>query len=314
MTFWTAPRARAAVASLGEVMSEVIIHAESLPTPNSTLVWQQRAAPLGGAALNVAWYLFELGWPARLVAGAGADDIAGIHDVLHPHTVSEADLVLAPGPSDQLLTVLTRNAHVSLYRLANYGGAATDALYDGAGTAEVIVLSGGRHPEVRAAYVRIVQDRQPSVKLIVFNPSYAVTEYNSAELREIVSGCDVCVVNRDEHEAISSVVDIEAHLPSRLYVMTEASEGATIMYPGPGRRYAPPVQREGVFLGAGDAFVSGLTFALHHGQSGEQAVAFAQRVAAPVVLSGRIRTALPPVKELHEAVAGGQTGTVATDP
>src|SRR6266542_2186626 len=107
------------VACIGEIMLESIIPVPTHPPINSTLVFRDDKPAVGGAVVNVAWYLSALGKSVRLVASISKDDVSLLEQELQNHPIDFGSLLITSGSTDHLITTLTPESHRSLYKLGS---------------------------------------------------------------------------------------------------------------------------------------------------------------------------------------------------
>lgn len=283
-------------ASVGEIMLECIVQVPRLPRPNSTLVVGPALGVLGGAALNVAWYLGRLGDPTSLVGPVGAHDLPLLRALKLPGLVDIRGVVGIPGRSDLLIAVVSGHQHLSAYALAQHPPGLREVLLRRVKPVEVLILNGSRHPVLRAVHVALATNpTRPDI--LIFNPSYAVYQYKRSELGRIVSAADITIVNSDEARFIRRVLGSQPILPKsgrdcRILVITKGNRGAEIRQ-GSFRESLPsPIRRQGLFLGAGDAFTAGFAHRYYRSRNPRDALRFGLAAAAATVEADRIRAPL----------------------
>jgi sugar/nucleoside kinase (ribokinase family) len=278
--------------SLGEIMIESIFETKSALPINSTIVARgtEKDLVLGGAAINVCWYLSLLGRPVRLVAPISNRHMKDLSSELNKSRIDLSCLIPNDGETDHLITVLSPEGHRSIYTLGTIPRNFKRKLLSQSRTGRITVLNGGRHQEVRDAFGELV-DRSRD-RLVAFNPSYAIYEYAPQELVKILKNCDVCFLNEDEYRfarKCSKTKSIE-HMPRRALVVTRSSKGAWMFSNDRLYKHRSTISREGVFLGAGDGCLAGFLTGLLDELPLEQALQRGMRLAALVVKRGRIRT------------------------
>jgi sugar/nucleoside kinase (ribokinase family) len=278
--------------SIGEIMVESIFNIDSDPLINSTIVVKSRREEpeLGGAAVNVAWYLGSLGKSVRLIAPISSHHANILSEELNPTHIDLTKLIRTHGETDHLLTVLSPQGHRSIYTLGTIPHNLETILLNQSKSGRVIIMNGGRHQEVRQAF-RSLSEKH-SEKLIAFNPSYAVYEYRQDELTEIMKRCDVCFLNEDEYRFVKAgpAGEVVENMPRLAFVVTRANKGATMFSSHRQYNVKSLLNHNGIFLGAGDACLAGFLTGLLDEVSLEQALQRGMRLAALVVERGKIRT------------------------
>jgi sugar/nucleoside kinase (ribokinase family) len=259
---------------------------------NSTIVAKSKEKDivLGGAAINVCWYLGLLGKSVRLVAPISNQHKRRLSKELSRSRIDLSHLIASNGETDHLITVLSPEGHRSIYTLGKLRRDLKRRLLSQSRTGRIMILNGGRHEEVRRAFTDIVRGRAD--RLVAFNPSYGIYEYAPQELINILKNCDVCFLNEDEYRfarKCSNARSIE-HMPRLAFVVTRSSKGAWMFSNNRRYNYKSNVDREGVFLGAGDGCLAGFLSGLLDELPPEQALQRGLRLSALVVKRGSIRT------------------------
>lgn len=296
------------VASIGEIMIESIFHVDDEPPINSTLVVKnQKGEPnLGGAAINVAWYLGALGKSVSLVAPISNHFITRLSKEIEASHVDLSGLMKAKGDTDHLITLLSPQGHRSIYTLGEIPHDLERKMLNYSEACRVVIMNGGRHQEIRQAFRDI--PRKYADKIIAFNPSYAVYEYSKQELIGIMKGCDVCFLNEDEYSFMKERVGKEAVecMPRRALVVTRSNKGAWLFSNNLQYNFKSLLNRKGVFLGAGDACLAGFITGLLDEISLEQALHRGMRLASLVVKRDRIRAEISKsdISSIIESVRG----------
>jgi sugar/nucleoside kinase (ribokinase family) len=277
--------------SIGEIMVESIFHVAVEPPINSTVVveGQKKIPELGGAAVNVAWYLGSLGKSVCLVAPIAGHQISELSKEITGLRIDLSGLIKVKGSTDHLITLLSPNGHRSIYVLGEVPLGLKRKTLTQVKASGVVIMNGGRHQEIREIF-RDIALNYPD-KTIVFNPSYAVYEYSSDELTEIIEGCDVCFFNEDEYGFVKGQVEKSVGgMPRRAFIVTLSSKGAWMFANNRRYKFKSLLSRKGVFLGAGDACLAGFITGLLDKLTLEQALHRGMRLAAVVVERDRIRT------------------------
>jgi sugar/nucleoside kinase (ribokinase family) len=277
--------------SIGEIMIESIFHIAVEPSVNSTVVvkGQNNIPELGGAAVNVAWYLGSLGKSVRLVAPISSRQFGDLSKEINGSQIELSGLMRVKGNTDHLITLLSPNGHRSIYMLGEIPSDLKRKTLNHVKAHRVIIMNGGRHREIREIFREITLSCPD--KVIVYNPSYAVYEYSNNELAEIMKGCDICFFNEDEYSFVKEQVGkaIEG-MPRRALIVTRSSKGAWMFANNRQFSFKSLLNRKGIFLGAGDACLAGFITGFLDKVSLEQALNRGMRLAALVVERNKIRT------------------------
>jgi sugar/nucleoside kinase (ribokinase family) len=280
------------VISLGEIMVESIFETDAdVPVNRTLVVKDEKAVAIGGAAVNVAWYLDGLGKTVRLVAPISIRHASTLGREFKKSKVDLTGVIKIKGDTDHLFTILFPQGHRSIYTLGATPKGLKRKILKAQAHERAIVLNGGRHQEIRETFTNLVSKR--SDVFIAFNPSYAIYEYDPKELLHILKNCDVCFLNEDEYRfAKQSSRESFEHLPRTAFVITRSNKGALMICGQRQFRYKPEAKHDGVILGAGDACLAGFLSGLLDRVSPEVAMIRGLRVAALVVRHQNIRTKL----------------------
>jgi ribokinase len=278
--------------SVGELMMEVICRTRVLPAPNSTTLIETVSPPLGGAALNVCWYLAQLGIATHLVAPVGRSERRSLQSMLKGLRVDMSRILTIQGHSDQLITTLTKTEHRSVYLLAELPLNSAHKIAELCPWAPLAVLNGGRHRAIREFYVRSAP--RDLGELVAFNPSYAIYEYSTEELDCILAKVDVVFINDEEYHFLRKRLPrkrIDKCLLDRgaPLIVTRGSKGIEVVHKTGTWRAPSKIKRKGVFLGAGDAFTAGFLSEYLNGKGLHAAAQAGLILAALVVRTGKIR-------------------------
>src|SRR5258708_15393110 len=278
--------------SLGEIMIESIFETKSALPINTTIVARstEKDLVLGGAAINVCWYLSLLGRSIRLVAPISNRHKKSLFRELRSSRIDLSHLVESNGETDHLITILSPEGHRGIYTLGTIPANLKRKLFSYSKTGRIMILNGGRHQEVRDTFCELVHGYTD--RLVAFNPSYAIYEYSPPELVEILKNCDVCFLNEDEYKFARQCSKTESieHMPHLAFVVTRSSKGAWMFSNNQQYKYKSAVNREGVFLGAGDGCLAGFLSGLLDELPPDQALQRGLRLAALVVKWGSIRS------------------------
>ena len=156
-------------------------------------------------------------------------------------------------------------------------------------------MTGGRHRAVRDAYLMFVAGH--GNQYVVFNPSYAVTEYSANELRRVLKAADLVVINDAELKYILDSLKLRqtARLTALIrgsLIVTHGRRGHTIFRRGETNRLRISGVETRNPIGAGDAFLAGVIRELVAGKNLEAAVTLGGELAARKVKSSSTRIML----------------------
>ncbi len=289
-----APAAGATVC-LGEILAEWIFRSPTGLPANRTVIAEKVGRELGGAALNVSWYFGQLGRSCRLVAPIGRADRETARTTLASCGIESGGLVPVPGDTDTLFTVLSKEAHRSVYALSSWPAGTRELLLERCSGAQSLILNGGRHPEIRDCYRTLA--RTGAAPLLTFNPSYAIFEYARDELAAIFEKAQVTVLNGQEFEFLErNLGKLEpqrlATNPPQIVAVTLGREGVRVLSAEDSFELPSFTSRDGVAIGAGDAFFAGFLHRFLEGAPLRESTRHGLALAAIVVESNRVRTAV----------------------
>jgi sugar/nucleoside kinase (ribokinase family) len=247
------------ITCVGDLMLELFASQVAGPRAQRTYKLDHAAATVGGAALNLCWYLNELKRSSTVVAGFGASERSRVEEALMKCGADIASLVQLSGITD-VLAVLPGNDLPAAYirgRITEQDSTAlADRLLDGG----VIIFGGSRHEVFRKKILERVLGFNSA--MFIFSPSYSIYDFECEELRNFVLASDISVVN--EHEARylvemlseKGIVDL-MQLPKRGGIVTLGHGGADLFS---GNRFDHVMSisgREEDVVGAGEAFLAG---------------------------------------------------------
>src|SRR5260370_14879923 len=135
-------------------MIESIFETKSALPINSTIVVSgtDKDLVLGGAAINVCWYLSLLGRSAKLVAPISERHMKGLSKELNISRIDLRRVIRNNGETDHLITILSPEGHRSIYTLGTIPGDLKRRMVTQSRTGQIIILNGGRHHEIRRAF------------------------------------------------------------------------------------------------------------------------------------------------------------------
>lgn len=280
----------------GDLMLECILRVPQLPAPVGTLVTDGRPREPGGAAYNLAWYFAQWGYRARLVAVAGTADEGMVGPILRNAGVLTDGLIPTAGETDYLLVFEDGSRHWAVYLRAGLPEGAEARVIERCRPADVLVVTGSRHPRLRATAGDIA--RAFTGRMLAFTPSYALHEYTAEEFLAVARPAHLVTLN--EHElafALSRTGAADGRMLSEqlggMLLITRAERGAVLYRGGDVWNFPSVSNRSGDVIGAGDSFFAGFLHTLLRGGRVEEAGAVAAQVAARLIASGAVRAKIP---------------------
>ena len=287
------PSAR--IACVGDLMIEHLVPTARLPKMNTTLVFDELDGSVGGNAFNLCWDFVKLGQSATFHAiyGKGQDRL--IKNALKNGAIV-GHLIEGPGGSDTLIAFTSDHGAQAIYLRAAVDGAAAIRLIRSAYQSEVVVFCGSRHAIIRQHFI---EHANLVSGLLVFAPSYSITTYSLEELRAMSTAAGLIVVNASEAKKLikalgfSSVAAAARSATDKLFIVTDASRGATLYNAEIERMIPSQSGRSGDVIGAGDAFLAGFLTSWIRRDDLDSAADCAAFVAATLVRDGGVRLPSP---------------------
>lgn len=279
---------------VGELMWEVIQTTKTRPRRNQTHVVSGESRRLGGPVINVAWYLEQLGQEPVVASPYGDRQESAVRKEFQRMGLGTSGLVPYDGLCDLLIAHVSPKHHYSVYIREEVSLAAVNAVRTQCQGFDCQVLLGSRHPQIRSLFTRLPVSQ---ATLRVFNPSYAIPEYEGSELARVMARSHITILNLDEATEAKRLLGLRSRralveASSDWVIVTKGREGAEIL--GRSESWTVPsyshTSRD--VIGAGDAFIGGLVHSLMSGQKMRAACEHAARVAAEVADTGRIRARL----------------------
>ncbi len=222
----------------------------------------------GGVAANIAYTMALLGAPPAVFTSVGANDWADYEAWMTKHGVDIRFIEVVPDEftaTCYITTDLDNNQITGFYT----GAMAHDkerSLKSIPRNEMDLVVIGPTEPE---PIVRFTRECQEMGVPYVYSPIWQIIRMSGEELAEGVRGAKVVVANDYEYELIRdktglSQQDILDH--AEMVVVTKGKHGSVIMTRDEVAAIPPATPREMVDpVGAGDAYLGGLVFALGAG-------------------------------------------------
>ena len=280
------------VAVVGEIMVEKIFKESRSLRPGRTLVLAQSRRELGGGAFNIAWYLAGLGHRVDLATFVGKRDRELLEKGLGSRGVGLEGSVFLEEDSDLLLALVDDKKHSSIYlRSGSFAG--FENIEKTVQGADWLALCGGRHPALRQTF-RTLAVGVAGTQGIVFSPSYAVFEYETSELADILSAADLIFLSKDEYAFAAEIFPRllegdwrKKHLGQ--LIVTKGAEGVEVHSPEMSVHYEALGRHKGYYVGAGDAFATAYLHEYERSGSIERSVPVALKAAELLIRSGSVR-------------------------
>src|SRR5579862_5767782 len=154
---------------VGDLMLELFAPNAQNPRLQRTYTIDYTDAAVGGAALNLCWYLDQLQRPSIMVAGFGTRERNRVQAALADAHVDIASLVQLSGTTDILAVLPGKDLPAMYIRgqiLDRDLAALADRIHDG----NAVIFGGSRHEGFRKIVLdKILQLRETK---FVFSPSY----------------------------------------------------------------------------------------------------------------------------------------------
>lgn len=267
-------------------MFESSVRLDALPEANTTLIVDTVHRRLGGPALNMASHLASLGHAVHLGGVVGRWDEVLLRDQLASVSLDLGNMCWIDGSSDVLFYFKTEQQYSGVYQRAILPGDLQARYASLAANADILLLAGSRHTEVRVLFGQLAA--AASARWKVFAPNYALPLFDREELVAILPSVDLVSLNETELQGLlrcfgmASVCELQ-HLTSAAILITRASDGAQLHTMNSVLELPSLSGRSGDVVGAGDAFLSGMLHSLHKGQAVEEAATCGSRAAASFV-------------------------------
>jgi sugar/nucleoside kinase (ribokinase family) len=267
----------------------------SLPPADTTVVVDSVVGQVGGPVFNVAYYLSALGLRTRLVAPYGERDREVVEDALSASHLDAIGLIPIPGDTDRLFAFLTNQHHYSFYVRAPISDEVQREYLERAVGSAWVVLTGSRHRATRKAFVELARTFEGD--WLAFNPSYAIYEYESSELRHLLNRTHLVLFNEQEASHAFRLLGLMAErdlssVVSGTMIVTLGSKGGRVYNAGQSAEFDSFGSSKRNAIGAGDAFFAGVLFEKFRGASMSEAVDFGKALASRIIECAEVRVVI----------------------
>ena len=228
----------------------------------------------GGVAANIAYTMALLGSPPSVFTSVGANDWAEYEAWMVQHGIDTRYIEVVPDEFTAMCYITTdldNNQITGFYT----GAMARDkerSLTEIPRSEMDLVVIGPTEPE---PIVRFTRECQEMGVPYVYSPIWQIIRMSGEELSAGVRGAKVVVANDYEYELIRDKTGLSQHDildHAEMVVVTKGKHGSVIMTRDEVADIPPAKPREMVDpVGAGDAYLGGLVFALSAGLDIERA-------------------------------------------
>ncbi len=290
--------ASASVTIVGNVNADILVRPLSdLPPPGGDVLVDSIELRVGGAAANAAMALARLGLTPRLVGAVGDDDLGRLMLASLRELELAGDVRVLPsvptGVSICVEAPRRDRAFVSVRGALNRFDASM--VPDDALAAQFLLLCGYfTLPALRGRPARTLLERaRRAGATVLLDPDVHAEGWPPAVRREIealLPLVDGFLPNEHEAGGLTGCGDpaeagraLQRH--GGCWVVVKAGRQGVVAVPPKGGTIRVPAQAVTVrdTTGAGDSFNAGVVYALSHGGTWPEALAFASQVAAAVV-------------------------------
>ena len=247
---------------------------------------------IGGPAYNIFWYLSKFGLKAKLTGVYGGNDRYFFKKTFLADQLDESGLIRVKGHSDSLFTILVGKNYHSFYLRSRLPRDIEGKIRKQCGKPDYLILTGSRHVLIRKAFLSIADNLDETT--VIFNPSYAIYEYNNLELNQLLKNSDFIIFNEQEAKQAIRILKIRnikemTNFISNPIIVTLGRKGLKIYHRNKIYDIESFASKAVNPIGAGDAF----TAAFLHEIIGKRPIAnsaqFGATLAAYVVESEQIR-------------------------
>jgi sugar/nucleoside kinase (ribokinase family) len=290
---------------LGDIMIECVARLPSLPLSNETIILDSVSKDIGGPAFNIFWYLSKFGLKPRLIGAYGAENRHFIKKVFLADQLDVSGLIRVNGHSDSLFTILVGKNYHSFYLRSALPGNIEGKIRKQCGKPDFLILTGSRHVLIRKAFLSITDILHETI--VIFNPSYAIYEYNNLELNHLLRNSDFIILNEQEAKQAIKILGIRnvkemTRLISSPIIVTLGRKGLRIYHKSEIYDIEHFAEKAVNPIGAGDAFSAGFLYQIIGKRSIKNSARFGATLAAYVVESEQTRVFVPE-KKIYERLS-----------
>ncbi len=296
------------VITVGAANVDIVATAEEVPPPDGERPLRDMAVVAGGSAANVAVGASRLGLEAGFVGRIGDDELAPL---VERHLAAEGvDCTHAVRGGDTGVAVALRSPEEGR-RLLTYNDAASlDVAVPESylARADHAFMAGVTADGAVDEFAELAALIAGAGTRLVFDPGAVFTRHGVERLGGILEHCDTVIASEQEVADLTGADyraggrTLLAEGPEQV-IVTRGGDGAALVTREQVQEFpAAPVEEVADTVGAGDAFAAGFIAARQDDAAMDDAVAFANRVAA-ASLGGTGAQSVPP----RDALGGHQS-------
>jgi sugar/nucleoside kinase (ribokinase family) len=279
----------------GDIMVEYICALDHFPGLDRTLVLNPAAAQIGGNALNLCFYLRQLGHLPTLRTHVGTDRQDALEELMSVMGLDPTSILPITSATNTLVIFEEEDGARGLYlpslivpddERADLPRLPRDA---------VLIYGGSRNTVLQQGLVERLK-HEPTCKLI-FAPSYALLSMSEATVRALLTRASMSFFNRTEATALRAMMgisDLQALVQAADTIIVETLDRDGAIVYSRSECYAVPARTISLqqVVGPGDGFVAGFADAWLRGATIEAAARFASDIAGQIVEANQIRVSL----------------------
>jgi len=274
------------VLAVGHVLMDLRFTVTHFAGPDEEAPIEDQSRGVGGSAANVSIGVRRLGGTSAVMAKVGLDSFGRTAvEHLMREGVDISGIRVGIGPTGFSVVIIDREGRICLY---GFKGVAEE--FKPEDVDEGLI---GRASYVHIASLRpdtslkVAARAQELGKRVSWDPGRVLCRRGIRGLRALIKLTDIVLVNREECMALTGASSIEegaekiSSLGPEVVIVKLGGEGAYVLSDDVrGKFPAFKVERVKDTTGGGDAFAAGLLTALSRGWKLENAVKYAQAVAA----------------------------------
>lgn len=280
---------------IGDLIADVVVKLEFLPTPESVQMAKDLKILAGGAA-NFAIAASRLGLKVAILDAVGVDSVGGaLIQILASENINVSHIKTRSGFTKQTLVLVDRVGEKSFIGLLSESTALLspdDVVEEVISSTQYIYVSGYSlglkelYPLEGRAVLKSIDIAKQLGRMIFFDPGPLVASIDRRVLQKVVSESSILSLNISEATSISGVSDpvkaaeILSGMGPKVVSVKMGEKGCLllaggVLYREPGLK-VPVVDT----TGAGDAFNAALLFGFLRGWQPQQIVRLANSVGA----------------------------------